>query len=996
MPRHLVSLVLGALTVLAAAAGPTGPAHGQEQTASSPQGEQTESPWFLPRMAPRRAGASLQRGLRIEHGVRGLSVSRETFQQGGEATGMALPGHLGGGFLFFQSLSVAGASATAFYRAETWTGELQPLGSVPFAVQQVHAGFDRLYVFGTAVQVAIDAGSGDLLPLEPLPPVATVENLAFFGSQALIEAPLVGVLWTPDSGLTWRPLPGAISVRASARGLLVQTVDGERAVDVDGSLRPVGALARRSSAEPPVSLRRVRSLPPHALEAELAHVVRAGLEIAREDRKGAAAVLDSANASRGEAGSESARRWLALGQGRESWVELTVEGAGKNASGATFRVERIDDARVPEGSCLGTDSPPDRALFLCEEDASESHTARFESRGRAQRLVERSSRGLRTRARLSGGPLWARGDGAFLVTGDCQSARRDAVCWVTAQGARAVALGRLAASRKRGRVALAVSRQDLHAVSWVPGQDELVRLALSFPDAGEVTSFDRPEERVRYPLGELSEVRQWVQDATLVRAGGRKDGVTNVWLSSGERFVGALLSDEGALNFGPLQRPLARAVLDGPRAVVWGAAGFAKQSVNGGQLFTEFRIPYRSGDAGLADPLSGITEVEMGCGVAGCVLGPWLRWGWSADPLAEAGGGPLRPLPPQGGGRSRFVCGRGDVETPARRGSVNSDFPSFWEAPAPELEPRESGFSIGFSHDAARLYAMGPDASAWHDAGRLQLRFIDPYDPGRVLSTRPTVHVVDDRVEAETLFGVLDRTTSRAELSLAVDGRAGLVFLRTSAQAGLFRFQEDGPLAQIPLRDTDTGVTMTISALAGTVVSDGRWFFGFTEGRSHFVVAEARDAGVSVLARLPWGEASARGARLVSTDQGHLGVSMEGDRGLFVYPLSRQGKLGDALLLPHSAARPPACEPEAGGFLIDREYSLAPYLETPSGRTLSTSAPRALLRVGEGGPCLEGLTARSRSTIEVSETLPRTTANRVPLTLLSSDSGGNRVRLLCQ
>lgn len=1013
--RALVPLAWGVSVLLVGRGGQPTPAHGQEGALE--QGEQKKgaelsrkpSAVFLPRMAPRSEGRTLHSGLRLERSASAWSVSRSTFREGGEATGMELPEHLGGGFLFFQSLSVAGSSATVLYRAESWTGELQPLGSVPFSVQQVHAGFDRLYLFGTALQIALDASTGELLPLDPLPPVVSVENLAFSRTQALLQAPLVGVLWTPDSGLSWRKLSAAVGIASAGEGLRVQTRAGERVLALDGSLEAVKAPARRSPREG--SRVRQRASAPevshHLEEADLVSVLTTGLAVGDRVQRDEAARSAPFRALGATSKGAAPRRWLALGHGRQTWVELRGEQAEGGNSGLTFRRERIADGRVPQGACLGTDSPPEGALFLCEEAppqdaaappgaAAPPAAAVKVPKGRAQRLVQWRADGPTTRAQIRGTSLRARGEGAFLVTGDCQSARSDAVCWVTSRGARAVALGALEASGKRGRLALAVSRNSLHAVTWQVDDNELVRHALPFPAAGEVASFDRPKERIRYPFEEISELRQWAQQATLVQAGGRREGVTNLWITAGERFVGALLSDDGALNFGAQQRPLARALLDGPRALVWGAAGFAKQSTDGGLTFSEVRIPFRSGDAGLADPLSEITEVEMGCGVVGCVLGPWLRWGWSEEVLEEAAIPPARPLPPQGGGRARFSCGQGDVVTPRRRAPVDAGFPSFWESAAPQLPMRQSGFSIGFSHDTARLYAMGPEASAWPNAGRLQLRFIDPYDPARIRETRPTIHVVDDRVQAETLLGVLDRTTSRSELSLTAEAEAGLFFLRTRGEEGLFRFQADGALSRVPLEDQRTGAELSVSGLAGTVLSEGRWFFAFSEGRSSFVVAEARADGVSVLARLPWGEASARGAALVGTEEGHLGVAIEGDRGLLVYPLSREGELGDPLLVPHSATRPPSCERESRGFLVDREYSLTPYLETPSGRPLSTSGLRALIRVGGAGPCLEGLTARSRSVIEVSEPLPQMTADRVPLTLLSSDSAGNRVRLFCQ
>src|SRR5690606_2408608 len=122
-------------------------------------------------------------------------------------------------FLFYQAVAVDGATYTAFFRSKTWTGELSPLGRVPFAVQYVAPGFDRVYALGVSLQTAFDVDTGEILPLSPLPPVVTITGLAFAGPRrALVSGPLVGVLYTRDAGLTWGRVAGAEAVEVDLSG----------------------------------------------------------------------------------------------------------------------------------------------------------------------------------------------------------------------------------------------------------------------------------------------------------------------------------------------------------------------------------------------------------------------------------------------------------------------------------------------------------------------------------------------------------------------------------------------------------------------------------------------------------------------------------------------------------------------------------------------------------------------------------------------------------
>jgi hypothetical protein len=149
------------------------------------------------------------------------------------------------------------------------------------------------------------------------------------------------------------------------------------------------------------------------------------------------------------------------------------------------------------------------------------------------------------------------------------------------------------------------------------------------------------------------------------------------------------------------------------------------------------------------------------------------------------------------------------------------------------------------------------------------------------------------------------------------------------------------------------------------------------------------------VADLPLGESGERGVSLVRTSQGDLGVAMDGDDGLFVYPLSDTGQVGDAIFVPHLRARPRACRPEAHGYLVEREMSIAPYLEAAStGSPLAVTRIRARYIVGYDPPCLDSLLGFGRTQTNLPPM--KTQGDRVPFSVINTDADGNRLRLYCE
>jgi hypothetical protein len=147
------------------------------------------------------------------------------------------------------------------------------------------------------------------------------------------------------------------------------------------------------------------------------------------------------------------------------------------------------------------------------------------------------------------------------------------------------------------------------------------------------------------------------------------------------------------------------------------------------------------------------------------------------------------------------------------------------------------------------------------------------------------------------------------------------------------------------------------------------------------------------IADLPLGDSGDRGVELVRTPGGDLGVAMDGDDGLFVYPLSDGGVLGTPIVVDLVRSRPPACPPEASGYIVNRDLSIAPYLESPEGGLLTVTRLQARYIVGYGQPCLDTMLGYARKVESISRVVP--SENGVPLSVLNTDSAGRRLRLWC-
>ncbi len=959
-PLWMQGVALSILVCDVAAADPN------EREPENPQAnDPSAAPHVVPRHFLRADGRRIESGLRIETLGERVRVARRVFPQGGEPRGTSLPSHLGGGYLFYQPVAVDGSTYTAFYRSRTWTGDLEPLGRLPFAVHYVAPGFDRVYVMGVSLQAAFDPQTGDFLPLSPLPALPTITGVAFLGPRrALVSGPLVGVLYTGDAGLTWKKVPNAeaIQVDLKKRHLFVQTASGLLAVDEYGEAVPVGTL----------------------------DLERADVATVDFDRLLAGHVDMDASGTSEDGGSmlEPATRDLHERQ----WVSLLTRGVPfeghawaiddgqllKLSLDDTLELQSVNTGVSPLASCIGTSKAaekPSPPLFICQGDRLQVFRL---TRGKTLAKNEQTldlvwESGTEQR-------LLDWGDGGALFSGDCNGQPNQGVsCHVGESGARTLRLPKKLSSDTRSFAFATTSRGcDL---MWFEQKASVIKSGSMTPAGGKtatIRSWKLPSDHA---------ISDFLRQGTMLpRASRTREGLS-FWTTHRERFVGVLLGDGDKPSFGPVQRPLRRAIFDGPRAMLWGAAGFAKQTTDGGQTFEEIALPYRSGDAELAIVDHARSAVVMGCSAVGCSLGRLLKLGWRVPKTTEEQLPRSRPFLIPGASRLRFTCGSA-MSSSHRRESDEATFPGFWDKRPPTLTGGDEGSSVGFPGEVARLYAWGPADGAWSRTGRAQVLFVDPWDVTKVRSSAPTLQLFSSSLDAKTRLGLVDRSSGFRFLSMDPDGRAGVMLLRGASTTELIAFEEGKPL------ELFSGAhELGHRNLAGAVQAHSSFVAAFHQG-STFSLVHLSGGAVQPFADFNLGESGERGIQLVRSVHGDLGIAIEGDSGLFVYPVSPAGDLGQPTIVPHGSVTATPCAPEARGFIVDRDLAVAPYIESSEGESVAVSRVRAKMIVGYGRACIQGLRAQGRGLTEISGSAPASAS--IPLSILNSDSDGERSQAVCE
>ncbi len=877
-------------------------------------------------------------GLRAERAVDGsIRVARDLLPGSDDASALPLPERFGGGVLFFT----AGAT-TQLFRAESWTAPLVPLASVEMRAERVEPGFDRLYLIGRRETRALDATTGMPTTLGALPPAAGYRDIAFgSGFGALVDVPLGGVLATFDAGQNWWPVPGARGVVPSPGELLVTQADESvLALDEDGTLRPVA---------------------PDEGEDVLAEPERAA---ARDVL--ANAVLHGAFLGDGADGT---KRALLLQGGVLFTIDLET-GLVIERHARVTREDAVCQALSFEGE----------PGFVC---TSATSAGAVDSRARVTEVGRvKDGRWKRLwRAPEARAVVGAGGAGA-LIEGPCSGAAvggkgrtMRAMCVVSNAGAREIAVptASVPVSTEKG-IAVVVPPRKRDGTLALPG--------------GASTALVLPKDE---ELRRLLTTGQWLNGAWQA-----EDGRLGLWVAGGDTFVGVRIDEKGRVEAGAIQRPTRRALISERFALLWGAAGFARETTDGGLTWSDAAFPYRTGDSDPTQP-NDAAPIELGCSAVGCALGPWLRIGWGSagTRLVEAEVPQLRAPVDDGGARWRLSCRpTGSVSEPALpEESAKEPWVGLWETPPPSRAPRSASYTLSTLADDARIYAWGPDEGSWGERGNVQIVFRDAASfevPNRTAIGRTPW---PDAQRAALAFAE-GGTSGIAVASAAIDpgGKSGLLLLRSPAQTQLFVFEAGRP----PLA-VQGAAEAGFAALDDVVQSGDAWYTTHLVG-TDLRVYRVRGGRMEVAASLPVGRGGAPRVRLVrSARGGQLALWVVAESGSVVYPLDLEGGgLGSPVVVPALASRPPACAPEANGYVISEELTVAPLVDLNDlAGDVDVSRVTAELLVGAQRPCVERLSATTRDAVRSAPSSAKSEPNAAPLTLTEKRAGGRRWEFLC-
>jgi hypothetical protein len=735
------------------------------------------------------------RGTRwVDHPDGSLERARQVFEAE-DVKGLALPEHLGGGFLF----SASSGPGTDFWRSASWTGELRPLGRVEPPVSQVTAGFDRLYLASATSYTlrSIDPETGQALDLAPLPLASSYGEMVFSDAwTGVVLAGVRGALASFDAGETWTPLgaPDAVTgVGLAPSGSISLTTDGGR-YELDASGRLVATSSNGSDA------------------------LFAGAETLGRYGAGAFPELPrSGPVLAHPLGRRPLRAAVLRGWPDTATTAVVIE------PGAVGRVRLTDGALLSSQPYAGPSPCRGVALgsgfgFVCGGAGGPTEVHAY--------VHDRVEPELRVEA---GVRVRSSGNGALVIDAPCAQVQRLSDTRDTPGP------GPSHADSSRGRYCVrpvsgelfevqvhddlgservAALRDGRVAVLIPPRSNAPGRLSLVGPGGGS-------------PERELSLEPTGGSAARLVRSGLWLDelwevgpGQLGAWVVGAQAFVGVHVDLEGVVQLGRLQDGVDETSFFGGHALQIAASASLRESDNHGFDWRVSEVPPALLSAGLGRSPQ---RPLRGCSPVGCVHDDWLRVGFGN---AQDSQEPARPEPPARVAfpapgfafwtlecRATGARARGNrVDAPPRTPPVSGPDPrrraasARPRASAPLGEPPESsawiqfqglappsrapgdiGYDFGETSEngAYRAYAWGPGRADWFRRGRWALRVGDRFSLDPPWTTLASRAPWADASTAAQAFGLDANTGVDWWLRLGSTGESGILQIRVRSESTL-------------------------------------------------------------------------------------------------------------------------------------------------------------------------------------------------------------------
>ena len=912
-------------------------------------------------------------GLRVLQRPGGaLELANEYLPAARGVRSLELPARLGGGFLFYAPSS----NTTLFYRAATFTGDLEPFARLDFEADLVIAGFDRLYVVATRPDrlVALDAEHGTALGLGGLPPSPAYGKMAFVdGWFGAVQVPLRGTLATFDAGGSWRPL-----------GLTTNTLEVVQGALQIGGPNGVQALDRAGSFT-----RQEQVAPGAVLEPAVAQQLRATNRgdqspVVGRDRLG-----------------QNALKLAVLRGFRDIDGSFVVADAGvllriRASDGKLLASDR--QAYPGAGECDALQMGSGFG-FACNESVNQTALYAFVAPF-AMRLV-RTFTGARYVA--------SSGNGALVIRGSCDGPG-------STPGAYCIA-------RKDGTFAELQMRGDLGVERVVALADgrvaAIVPPRLGAPGFLSLTDAQGKEQRRELklpPLGvgtPLLEKGLWLDGFVE-----HPRGVLAGWVVAAEPFAGVRVSLDGTVNVSRPEVGIDRALLSARRALVVGRTGRAHESIDGGFEWTDVDLPLEFD--GAREPRD---EVRLqGCSEIGCAFGGFVRVGWrSGNEAPRLRTAPLANATPSiqpGGSRWILRCeATPDVSDPALpvvpmpRGLSKADdgthapWTPFGEVAPPLLASGEVGFdatNVDPETLPLHAYVWGERGADWGRGGHFQLRVLDRFlIRHAAVQSAITRSPWPDATTAAEAFG-FDGTGNPTSWRALHDagGRAAAVLVSAHGTLDLLLFEE----GKTAVRVANAG-RLGFGMLSTVVKLNDAWYLGAFNENHAFTLSRITGGRVERLAEYPDTGHDIATATLVRGVRGEeLAVWVTG-ASWYLFPIDPVTHALQSPLQkkPADLAQMPArCAPDADGFLLTGSPSLEPSLRFAKGTPeLNARRIEARLLWSARGLCTRALAAETDMQVKRSEAaaalaVPRNSARPwVPLTLAERRPQGRRWGYQC-
>jgi len=902
-----------------------------------------------------------------------LELSSEYLPSARSVHAMELPSRLGGGFLFY----VQSSSATLFFRARSFTGDLEPFARLDFEAEQVIAGFDRLYVLARHPDriIALSAENGSAQGLGSLPASPSYGKMAFVdGWFGALSVPLRGSLVSFDAGVSWHPLgatPTSIEVQDGA--LRLNLPDG--VLDLDQT----GTFTRRD--QPNTAPR----------ENAVAQALRSG-SVAKADPHVAARL------------GRDALKLAVLRGFRAADSSLLVANAGMllRVRASDGKLLESDEHAYPGGGECTALQYGSGSGFVCSDGANQTALYAFEPPFSMRRV--HTFMGARYVA--------ASGNGALVIRGACAAAD-------------AGAPGSYCIARKSGGFSEIRVRGDAGVERVVALADG--RVAVIVPPRlgapGFLSLIDALGAEKRMPLklpagssAALLEAGLWLDGFIESEIASTKEGSVLVgWVVGNEPFAGVRVSLDGVVTMGRPESSIDRALLSGRHALLVGRTGRARESIDGGFEWTDVDLPSEF-DAGreLKDDarLQGCSE--LGCAFAGFVR-VGFRSGSSAPRLHIANLPDTTRLLQPGGSRWVLRCeASGQVSEPAlpaaprarpgayADGGAGAPWAPFGEQPAPALGPGEIGYDVSASDAEGapfRAYTWGERSADWARTGHLQIRLLDRFQVQRgVLQSAVTRSPWSDANAAAEAFG-FDGSGNPSSWRAVLDPNQHAVAVLVSSRGllDLLLFEEGKTVTRVPNAGRlgfNFGMLNSVAKL-----SDAWYLASFNENHS-LILSKIAAGRVERLAEYPDPGHDISSATLVHGVRGdELGIWVMG-RGWYLFPMDASSHtLGAPLSVSPAelSAMPPPCVSDADGFLLTGAPSLEPTLRFPQGNEAPSARRVEAQFIWSGrGLCTRALAADSEGPLSRSVgNVAAAPLASVPLTLTERRPQGRRWGYVC-